>query len=309
MPIHLPAHTRRSFLRSLALGGGAMAVLSPESWSAAADAGAADQNFFALLSDTHIPERPDVTARGVNMTDNLQQVIKEIAALPIRPANLLVNGDCAYLKGLPSDYANFASCVAPLPELGIDLHVTMGNHDDRQPLYDALTSLKPAAPAVMSKHVSVVESEFANWFLLDSLFRVNLVTGELGTEQLEWLNKQLHKYTNKPAVIVSHHNPQFEPPTEGKPWGGIADTKQLFDVLEAHAQVKAFIFGHTHTWKIASQGKITTINLPPVAYVFSDGQPNGWVEARLSAAGMKLTLHTLDRQHAKSGEIVAVNWN
>src|SRR5690606_17841116 len=82
---------------------------------------------IALLSDTHIPNSPEVEARGTNMTTNLRHVVREITALKTAPSSVLINGDCAYLKGLPEDYANLAACVAPLSEAGLPLHLTMGN--------------------------------------------------------------------------------------------------------------------------------------------------------------------------------------
>ena len=69
--------------------------------------------------------------------------VGEITALPVKPAGVFINGDCAYLKGLPDDYANLAQCVAPLSAAGLPLHVTMGNHDDRGPLYQALQTQQP----------------------------------------------------------------------------------------------------------------------------------------------------------------------
>src|SRR5690606_25576581 len=103
----------------------------------------------------------------------------------------------------------------PLSEAGLPLHLTMGNHDDRAPLYQALAAQRPSDPPVDSKHVSVIESPHANWFLLDSLYQVNVVTGELGAEQLAWIEKELDARQDKPAIVMAHHNPQFDPPADG----------------------------------------------------------------------------------------------
>src|SRR5690606_31940145 len=95
---------------------------------------------LALLSDTHIPATPAIEARGNNMTAHLRQAVSEVIALKEKPAGVLVNGDCAYLQGLRDDYQNFASCVAPLTEAGLPLHLTMGNHDDRNMLYEVISA-------------------------------------------------------------------------------------------------------------------------------------------------------------------------
>jgi 3',5'-cyclic AMP phosphodiesterase CpdA len=302
MPIHVQALSRRGFLAGsaaavagLAVGRGAIGA----EW---------DANRFALLSDTHIPSRPEVEARGVNMTRNLQRVVGQLIALERKPAGVILNGDCAYLKGLPEDYANLASCVEPMAGAGLDLHVTMGNHDDRGPLYDALAGQRPGRGVVDSKHVSVIESEHANLFLLDTLFEVDVVTGELGREQLAWLAEELDRRGEKPAILFAHHNPQFAPPEEGARWSGIQDTAAFFDLIAARPQVKAYVYGHTHRWSIGRRDGLYLVNLPPVAYLFEEGLPNGWVDAQLGPGGMVLELRAMDPGHPQDGQRVALEW-
>ncbi len=304
MPLHAAPLTRRSFLaQSAAIAAGLLVYR--QGWSADADA---NPNVFALLSDTHIPEGPDVAVRNTNMTANLQQVVREILANKVKPSGVILNGDCAYLKGLPADYANLAGCVAPLSQAGFPLHMTMGNHDDRGPFYEALKQQKPERPLLEAKHVTIIESPHANWFLLDSLTQVNVVTGEIGAEQRAWLAKALAARSEKPAIVVAHHTPQFEPPAEGKPWGGIQDTKEFMELLASHKHVKAFIFGHSHNWTTERRGAIYMINLPPVAYVFAEGKPNGWVLAEVSEKGLTLELRSISPAHKQHGEKLTLAW-
>lgn len=304
MPIHVPPLSRRRFL---ALGGAALADAATAQHLGAAEAGV-DPHRFALLADTHVPARPDIEARGVNMTDNLRSVVAQLAELDRRPAAALIDGDCAYLKGLPADYANLAKAVRPLGKAGIPLHMTMGNHDNREPFYEALAVDRPTAPPVATKYVSVVESPRANWFLLDSLMQVNVVTGELGEEQLAWLARELDARPEKPAILVGHHNPQFEPPGENKAWSGMRDASKLFSLIAERKQVKAYVFGHTHNWSLDRRDGIHLINLPPVAYVFQDGKPNGWVDAQLLESGLRLTLHAHDPAHRQHGDQHELAW-
>lgn len=191
MPIHVPPISRRQFLtQSAVIGAGIACVTS--GLRGDEDIYANDPNYFALLSDTHIPSEPSVTARDVNMSTNLKQVVNQITANEMdKPAGVIVNGDCAYLRGLAADYVNFADLVHPLGIAGLPLHLTMGNHDDRGPLYETLSNQRPTDPPVEFKHLSILESPYANWLLLDTLFKVNIVTGELGEEQREWLAKAL----------------------------------------------------------------------------------------------------------------------
>lgn len=305
MPLHAAAVSRRWFLRQTAASVAGLTFLR-SGWGAE---GNANPNLFALLSDTHVPDSPTVTARDTNMTSNLTQVVREVNALNTRPAGVIINGDCAYLKGLPADYANLARCVAPLSEAGLPLHVTMGNHDDRGPLYAALEAQKPQRPLVESKHVAVIESPYANWFLLDSLTRVNVVTGEIGEQQREWLAKALAARPDKPALVMAHHTPQFESPQEGKVWTGLKDTAEFFELLADHRHVKAFIFGHSHAWSVKEHAGLQLINLPPVAYVFAAGQPNGWVTAEVRENGLSLQLRTIDPAHRQNGQHIQLTWS
>ncbi|HWL08962.1 MAG TPA: metallophosphoesterase [Planctomicrobium sp.] len=263
---------------------------------------------FALLSDTHIPSSPEVIARDTNMTENLKQVVGELLRLDRKPQGVIINGDCAYLKGLPADYANLAQCLQPIIDAQLPLHVTMGNHDDHEPLYNALSGQRPKTPLVGSQHVTVLETPFANLFLLDTQKAVNVVTGELGKEQLKWLGQALDARADKPAILIAHHTPQFTPPAEGKVWSGIADTAEFFDLIDSKKQVKAFIFGHSHRWNISERNGVHLVNLPPVAYVFSKDIPNGWVDAEVRENGINLKLHTIDPAHPKNLEIVNLTW-
>jgi len=171
-----------------------------------------------------------------------------------------------------------------------------------------LKTKKPKRPVLESKHVTIIKSPHANWFLLDSLTEVNLVTGEIGAEQREWLSQALAARPDKPALVMAHHTPQFEPPPEGRVWSGLKDTSDFMDLLSRFPQVKAFIFGHSHNWSVTQRGTLQLINLPPVAYVFDEQKPNGWVLAKVRANGLDLELRTIDSAHPQNGERVELTW-
>lgn len=303
MPIHLSSVSRRQFLASSAA---ALASVSVLRVGFAAEG--STTTTLALVSDTHVPKTTDTTARGVNMTDNLNSVVREINSLETKPAAVLFNGDCAYLKGLPEDYANFATCVQPLIDAGQQLHMTMGNHDNIPNFYNALKVQRPEKPLVASKHVTVLETPHANLFLLDSLMKTDIVTGELGEAQLKWLAEALDARADKPAIVMAHHTLHMEPIQVGKTIGGIADTAEFLKVLHARPQVKAYVFGHSHVWAHTKDGELDLINLPAAAYVFDEAQPNGWTLARLSDSGIEFELQAHDKSHKHHKQVFAVNW-
>lgn len=304
MPLHTLPLSRRSFLAQSAAALAGLTVVR-HGWG---EDSKKNPHALALLSDTHIPSSPDVVARDTNMTANLQQVIREVTEWDAKPSGVIINGDCAYLKGLPTDYANLAKCLTPLDAAGLPLYVTMGNHDDRGAIFDAIQAQRPDRPVVDSKHVTVIETPRANWFLLDTLTQVNVVTGGVGAAQREWLDQALSARTDKPALVMAHHNPQFTPPADGK-WTGIEDTAEFIELLGRHKQVKAFIFGHSHNWSISKQGDLHLVNLPPVAYVFDPAKPNGWVRSETLEDGLALELRTIDPAHKQNGERVKLTWS
>jgi len=300
MPLHLPPLSRRRFLAtSLAAG------LGVWTWRPAPGEekrGAPDR--WVLIADTHIAADRTQVSRGVTMAANLTQVVKEVTALDPQPAGLLLNGDAAYNKGEPGDYRLLAELLKPLGEAGLPVSFTLGNHDHRENLHAGL--LKGAGKSPLDgRLVAVLETPRVNWFLLDSLEKVNATPGELGAEQLDWLARALDARKDKPALVAAHHDPQW---TEAAKRTGLRDTEKLFEVLVPRKQVKALFYGHTHRWRRAEREGIHLVNLPPVAYLFDKESPNGWVDLHLRDKGAVLTLHALDTKHRQHGEKVELTW-
>jgi 3',5'-cyclic AMP phosphodiesterase CpdA len=266
---------------------------------------ATEPDLWALLSDTHIAADPTAVVRGVNMTDHLNAAVKEVCALASRPAGVFVNGDCAVLKGLAGDYATFSTLIAPLREAGLPIHITLGNHDDREVFWTSLKSARPEVPPLASRHVSIVEGARANWFLLDSLDQVNKTPGTLGDGQRAWLAKALDAHTEKPALVMVHHHPVSSPPGKVP---GLTDTEQLLAILLPRRHVKALFFGHTHTWRFAEQDGLHLVNLPAVAYPFGATEVTGWVDLKLSEKCASLGVHAHDTRHAAHGKVTELTW-
>lgn len=300
MPFHLPPISRRRFLLGSAAAG--VGMLLPAAW--AAEKGT-DPDRWALLSDPHIAADPGQMGRGINMADHLRRVAAEITALDRRPGGLLVNGDCAITAGTPGDYETFAALLKPLSAAGIPLHLTLGNHDHRENLRLGVQAGVGGKGLVEGKHVSLAESPKANWFFLDTLDVTNMTPGVLGDQQRQWLTAALDARKDRPAIVVCHHNPQFDVTGKGS---GLVDTAELFAVLAPRKQVKAVVFGHTHHWDLQQRDGIHLINLPPVGYIFRAGDPAGWVDVRLAEQGATLELRSLDPAHPAHGKRTQLNW-
>lgn len=299
MPLHLGNLTRREFLCGTLVGAGALALPA----SALASPGG-DPHRVALFSDTHISENPAETNGGINMTAHLRQALSEVLALERPPSSLLVNGDCAYLRGLSGDYSNFVDLLRPAHEGRIPVHCVLGNHDHRENFRTGVMEAG-AKETLAGKHVCVIKMERANLFLLDSLDKTNVTPGLLGQEQLTWLRRALDTHSERPAIVFVHHQPNC---AEFGTVGGISDTQPLFDILVPRTHVKALFFGHTHHWLIGQREGIHCVNLPPVAYVFNPADPSGWVDLQIREYGATTRMNSLDLQHKAHGEEHKLSW-
>ena len=301
MPLHIAPLSRREFLRRSAFAGASLLALPA---LRAADA-KTDPDRWALLSDTHVAGDPAAISREINMAEHLRAVVAEVRALSAAPAGVFVNGDCSLDHGLPEDYATFAELLKPVSDAGLPLHLTLGNHDERETFWTSLKNTRPAAPPLASKHVSVVEGARVNWFLLDSLDVTKATPGRLGDEQRAWLAAALDARARKPALVMVHHNPISTEP--GKK-AGLLDTEELLALLLPRRHVKALFFGHTHTWRFAEQDGLHLVNLPAVAYPFKKEEVTGWVDCKLRDGGAALALRAIDITHAAHGKTTEIKW-
>ncbi|RYD81972.1 MAG: phosphohydrolase [Verrucomicrobiaceae bacterium] len=239
------------------------------------------------------------------MADHLRSAVGKITSFPVAPAGVLVNGDCSLDRGLPEDYATLMQLMNPLVDAGLPIHLGLGNHDEREVFWTAIKNARPSAPAVASKHISVIEGGKANWFLLDSLEVTKQTPGRLGDEQRAWLAKALDARADKPALVMVHHDPML---VETEKKTGLLDTAELLDVLLPRRHVKALFYGHTHTWKLAEREGLHLINLPAVAYTFKAGGLTGWANCHLRADGMSLEIQANDPKHSEHGKVSEFAW-
>ncbi len=300
MPIHLAPLSRRRFLaRSLAAGAGL--VLAPE---LRAEAKAVDEASWALLSDVHLAANKSLIFRGINMTDHFNHVARELMALPQRPAGVFITGDCAYNRGETADYGLVKELLEPVRESQMAVHLALGNHDNRERFWGAFQDEAQATRPVPDRQTALLKTPQVNWFILDSLDKTQSTPGRVGPEQLKWLADALDANPSQPALVLVHHNPGIDGGNMG-----LKDTHRFLEVIRPRKQVKAYIFGHTHHWSVEQDSSgIHFVNLPPVAYVFREGEPSGWVHATLQDSALRLELRCVDPSHKAHGQVFNLAW-
>jgi 3',5'-cyclic-AMP phosphodiesterase len=264
-----------------------------------------DPNRIAILNDTHIggkhPENSPIPT-------HLRETVAWLVGQERHPTAVIINGDLALNDGRADDYSYFAKLIAPLREAGIPVHVTLGNHDDRDVFYQVLKAEKPAELPVASRHVSVVRLPKANLFLLDSLKGTNVAQGFLGREQLAWLGRMLDAHADKPALIFAHHNPRLGG-DEKYFVGGLEDSEPLWDLLVTRAQVKAYIHGHIHRRNYSQHHSIHILDTPATSFVLNPSESTtGWTMAQLTDQSGEFTTLTHLKGHAWNGAVKNLAW-
>jgi len=305
MPIILPPINRREFIKgSLVLGG---SVISTALTVEGRKSVGLDPSRVALLADTHISADPNLSYPGtkwpgspvpegkhesVNMAQCLADVAKNVIALNPRPAHLVINGDCAMSRGTEAEYKELLRLVQPIRAAGITVHVTIGNHDNREKLWKLLPFLKKEQMGIQA---GVIELPHANLVLLDSGRK-----GILGDKQLNWLAKELDERTDKPALVFGHYNPY---PNRGvRPIKGMSDGSTLLKLLAKRKHARAYLYGHTHEWQHDQRSHLHLINQPAVSYYFGKGHAHGWVDMKLTKRSADLELRCMNPKHKQHGD-------
>ncbi|HUD60214.1 MAG TPA: metallophosphoesterase [Acetobacteraceae bacterium] len=240
---------RRGFLKCMTWAGTAMV------WTVAGgvprsrligSAEAATGGFtFVQVSDSHLgfsrPENPDVTA-------TLQDALGEIVAMPKQPAFMIHTGDITHL----SKPAQFDTAAQLLGSTKLALHTVPGEHDILQE--DGKSYLNRFGKG----------SKGDGWYSFDAdgvhfIGLVNVVNlqgnglGNLGHDQLEWLEDDVKHLTASTPIVVFAHVPLW---TVYQDWGwGTADGAQALSYLKKFGSVTV-LNGHIHQVMQKVEGKV-----------------------------------------------------
>ena len=132
--------------------------------------------------------------------------------------------------------------------------------------------------------------------------------GRIGEQQRNWLAQALDDNKDRPAVIVTHHNPRLGGDPLHFP-GGLIDSQPLWDMLGPRRHVKAYIHGHIHDRNVAQHDGIHIINLPATSYVADPKKSTtGWTIAKLNKEGIELVTRTTDSKHPWNNESQRLRW-
>jgi 3',5'-cyclic AMP phosphodiesterase CpdA len=221
----------------------------PKSLGLVGEAFAADVKGFTFLqiSDSHVgfdkPANP-------NALGTLQEAIAKVKAMPAKPAFMIHTGDITHL----SKPAEFDNADQVINGAGLKVHYVPGEHD----IVD-----EERGKAYLNRYGK--GSKGAGWYSFDDngvhfIGLVNVVDlkggglGNLGAEQLAWLEDDLKGKSNSTPIVVFAHIPLWVVYRE---WGwGTDDGTRALELLKRFGSVTV-LNGHIHQLIQKVEGNVT----------------------------------------------------
>lgn len=210
-----------------------------------------DDNLSVFISDIHV-SGPDVkgTPRGDQPTWSnslFEKTVDEILAMRPRPRRVVCFGDISLWFGYHQDYEASLSGFKRLADAGIELHLTVGNHDKREVFQRYHPQCAKASP-VPGRFVSVINLGSCDLILLDSLNEgpggegtSNPVGGTIDKAQWDWLAAEAKRRT-RPFLCGAHHSPRDMVQTVGE------KREDVMSLLVNLPLFKGWVRGHEHAW-------------------------------------------------------------
>jgi 3',5'-cyclic AMP phosphodiesterase CpdA len=239
-------------------------LLAPEAWETT------ERHLeFAAIGDNGSGGR-----QAVAVADRMAQTY-EVA--PFGLVSLL--GDICYYGSIEERFDDvFLRPMSPLIDAGVEFELAVGNHDEG--LYENDVSLAEMEATLDllgtpgRYHASTHGP--ADFFYLDSSNPA--VLGDVGDEQLEWLDDVLSASTNQWKIVAFHH-----PVYSSGLHGSTPRLNELLEPLLARHHVDLVLTGHDHHYE-------RTVPIQGITYVVSGGgckttpvRPRGFTAAAASA--------------------------
>jgi len=201
---------------------------------------------FLQISDSHVgfdkPANP-------NALGTLEEAIGKINAMPKKPSFMIHTGDISHL----SKASEFDDADRIISQAKLDVHYVPGEHD------------------FLDEEIKFYKERYgkgtmgAGWYSFDAggvhfVGLVNVVNlkagglGNLGTEQLQWLEGDLKGRSKSTPVVVFAHIPLW---TVYPEWGwGTEDSAKALDYLKGFGSVTV-LNGHIHQVMQKVEGNVT----------------------------------------------------
>jgi 3',5'-cyclic AMP phosphodiesterase CpdA len=201
---------------------------------------------FLQISDSHVGFDK---AANPNVLSTLEEAINRVNALPVRPSFMIHTGDISHLSR-PEQFDNADGIIS---KARLDVHYVPGEHD------------------MLDEEVKLYRERYgrgalgAGWYSFDAngvhfIGLVNVVNlkagglGNLGDEQLAWLEADLKDRSASTPIVVFAHIPLW---VVYQDWGwGTDDGGRALELLKRFGSVTV-LNGHIHQIIQKVEGNVT----------------------------------------------------
>jgi len=205
------------------------------------------------ITDPHLYGNAAGRLRGVETDSSLRSVLDQAFARVPDYSAVLVTGDL--VQDDSSGYLRFRSIFGGLqkPVLCIP-----GNHDEPEAMR---RELGHAPFRICGAH------EIADWqFIMLDSYHPGHVGGRLTQSELARLDAALAACA-KHAMVCLHHHP-IAMDSQWLDGVGLADADQFWRIIDAHAQVRAVVWGHVHQVHDGQRGAVRLFATPSTGAQF-----------------------------------------
>lgn len=229
------------------------------------------------LTDCHLLEGDDAQVFGLNTQETFNWVTDLLQQQFPNPDLIIATGDIAE-DGSAGAYKKFVHKVLKLSQKVAWLP---GNHDVLNTMREVDASLG----------VKVIEVSDWKILLLDSHIE-GKVEGYLARAELDFLETELLRDTERPVLIGVHHPPMEIEATYLNPHR-IGNADDFFTVIDRFTNIKGIFFGHIHQLIDQHRSNVRLLASPSTCHQFSphgdsfafDDLPPGYRWFELFAGG------------------------
>ncbi len=215
---------------------------------------------IAQLTDLHLRPAGLAAYRMVDTSALAEQALRAVAALDPVPDAMVISGDLADTAA-DEEYALLS--VLLRRHLRLPVYVIPGNHDRRAAMRTGLGHLPGLGGSGRFLHY-VVEDPRLRLIMLDTLVE-GAAHGELCDERLEFLDRSLAEFPDRPALLVMHH-PPFACGIGHMDAIGLRNQEAFAAIIRRHPQVERVVCGHNHRPVIGRVAQATVSIAPSVAH-------------------------------------------
>ncbi|MBO9591019.1 metallophosphoesterase [Devosia sp.] len=218
---------------------------------------------FLVLSDLHVMPEGELSVT-LDTGARFEQAVEAITARYGNADFCVLAGDLADL-GQPAAYERLKAIIDRIP---IPVHITLGNHDDRNSFLEVFGASHIAATGKVDKAFDIKGYRI---ILLDSS-EPGRVDGVLTASQIDWLKSRLDEAADRPVIVILHHNANALHIESDDI--RILEPGAFIDALKTHPDIRQVIAGHVHLTSTATWHGIAFTTLSGGHYQCTVDQPH-----------------------------------